>query len=143
MNLSKRTDDLEASLTAEQIWLRWLDATTSKFDTHLQYMEWVGQDPGNRLPFPTFDRELTPYATSKAGEKASERRKKLLRAQETLRFYYCLFREVDQAVNQQSSPLITLGLEVTLRRLADDTIADLQPFGLVPVPMRQEMAATV
>jgi hypothetical protein len=143
MNRGKRIDDLEASLSAYQIWVRWLDTTTSKFGSHLEYMKWAGEDPGNRLPFPTLDRELTPYATSNTGEKVSERRKKLLRAQETLRFYYCLFSEVDQTVNRQSSPLITLGLEVTLRRLADDTIADLQPLGLVSVPMRQEVATTV
>ena len=143
MNRGKRMEDLEASLSPYQIWLRWLDATTSKFASHLAHMKWAGQDPGNRLPFPTFDRELTPYATSKSGEKASEHRKKLLRAQETLRFYYCLFREVDEMVNRHSSPLITLGLEVTLRRLADETIADLRPLRLVSVPMRPEVAATV
>ena len=143
MNHGKRTDDLEASITAEQIWRRWLDATTSKFASHLAYMKWAGQDPGNRLPFPTFDRELTPCATSKSREKESERRKKLVTMQETLRFYYCLFREVDETVNRHSSPLITLGLEVTLRRLADDTIVDLHPLGLVSVPMRPEVAATV
>ena len=143
MNPGKRMEDLEASLSPGQIWMRWLDATISKFASHEEYMKWAGQDPGNRLPFPTFDRELTPYATSKTREKASERRKKLLDAQGTLRFYYCLFREVDDTVNRHSSPLITLGLEVTLRRLSDDTIADLHPLGSVSVPMRQEMAATV
>jgi len=143
MNLGKRTDDLEASLSAEQILLRWLDETISKFDSFQEYMKWAGQDPGNRLPFPTFDRELMPYATSKTREKASERRKKLLTMQETLRFCYCLFREVDDTVNRHSSPLITLGLEVALRRLVDDWIADSHPLGLLPVPMRQEVAATV
>ena len=143
MNRGQRMEDLEASLSPYQIWVRWLDATTSKFASHLAYVQWAGQDPGNRLPFPTFDRELTPYATSRTGEKASEHRKKLLRAQETLRFYYCLFREVDETVNRHSSPLITLGLEVMLRRLADDTIANLHPLGLVSVPLRPEVAAAV
>ena len=74
MNHGKRMNDLEASITADQIFLRWLDATISKFDSLKEYMKWAGQDPGNRLPFPTFERELTPYATSKTREKASERR---------------------------------------------------------------------
>jgi len=34
-------------------------------------------------------------------------------------------------------------LEVALRRIADDSIADLHPLGSVSVPMRQEVAATV
>lgn len=143
MSLDKRLDDLEASLSADQIWFRWLDATTSKFGSYRDYMKWAGQDLGNRLPFPTFDRELTPYATLKTREKESERTKKLLRAQETLRFRYCLFREVDETVNRQSSPLIAFGLEVALRRLADDLIADSHPLRSVSVPMRHEEAAMV
>jgi hypothetical protein len=143
MNRGKRMDDLDASLTADQIWWRWLDTTTSKFSSRLEYMKWASQDPENRLPFPTFDRELTPYATAKTREKASERRKKLVTMQETLRFYYCLFTEVDDTVNQYSSPLITLWLKVALRRLVDDSIADSHPLRSVSVPMRQEVAATV
>src|SRR5208283_2686295 len=105
-------------------------------------MKWAGQDPGNRLPFPTFDRELIPYATSKTREKESERAKKLSRARGTLRYDYCLFTGVDETVNRLSSPLITVGLEVALRRVADDSIADLHPLESVSVPMRQEVAAT-
>lgn len=143
MNHGNRVDDLERSLTADQIWLRWLDETTSKFDSHSAYMKWVAQDPRNRLPFPTFDRELTPHATAKTREKASAHRKKLLSAQGTLHFYYCLFRELDDTVSRHSSPLTTLGLEIALRRFVDDSIADLHPLTSVSVPMRREVAATV
>ena len=48
MTLDKRLDDLEASLSPDQIWLRFLDEMTSKFSSRAEYMRWVDQDPGER-----------------------------------------------------------------------------------------------
>ena len=106
-------------------------------------MRWVNKNAGKRLPFPTFNRELIPYASSKSLGKGSERTKKLTTAVGTLRFDYCLFTGVDQTVNLHSEPLAAFELKTSVRRLGDQLLADSRPLRWVPVPLLQEPAATV
>ena len=57
MSLEKRIDEQEASLSPDQILLRWLDETM-KFKSRLEYMMWVSLDWRTRHPFSVFFRDL-------------------------------------------------------------------------------------
>jgi hypothetical protein len=107
MSLEKRIDEQEASLSPDQILLRWLDETM-KFKSRLEYMMWVSLDWRTRHPFSVFFRDLRPLATSKSREKAAERRKRLLTAEETLRLGYYLFDGANQTVERQLQYLFPL-----------------------------------
>jgi hypothetical protein len=140
MSLEKRIDEQEASLSADQILLRWLDETMT-FKSRLEYMMWVFQDWRTRHPFSVFFRDLKPLATSKSREKAAER-KRLLTAEETLRLGYYLFDGANQIVERQLQYLFPLAgpLLSEVERLENDS---LQPMAWMPLPLSEEVAATV
>jgi len=141
MSLEKRIDEQEASLSPDQILLRWLDETM-KFKSRLEYMMWVSLDWRTRHPFSVFFRDLRPLATSKSREKAAERRKRLLTAEETLRLGYYLFDGANQTVERQLQYLFPLAgpLLSEVERLENDS---LQPIAWMPLPLSEEVAAIV
>lgn len=140
MNHAKRIDKLEAELSPDQIWRRWLDAAL-RFNSRADHAMWVAQDMQNRQAFPTFVRDLMPYATSKSNEKPAERRNRLSQAQQTLHWNYYLFEEVNKAIERQLEHLSSLACPLLseIDRLEGNL---LQPLAWMPLPLPKEDAAT-
>jgi hypothetical protein len=141
MILNRRLDKLEASLSPEQIFRRWL-AETLKFKSRREYMMWVAQDQQARHPFGIFHRHLNAVATSKTWEKASEHWKRLLRAQETLRVSFYQFDGVNETVERQLEHSLSGAYPV--RSEVEFLVNDLlQPLALMPLPLSEDVAAMV
>jgi len=136
VSTDKRIDKLEASLSPDQILLRWLDETL-KFYSHSEYAQWLAGDPRGRAPSSIFVRDLMPHATAGSREKAAERQKGLMSAVEYLCFGHFLFQGVNKTV-ERHWPFIGIELEREVARLLHDL---LRPVAYLPLPMREEMAA--
>lgn len=141
MSVDKRLDDLEGSLSAEQLLLRWLDQT-QKFSSRAEYHVWTARDLETRRPFRVFFRDLESLAKSKCRDKSAEPRKLLSRAEETLRFGYYLFEGTNETVERQlersfssACPLVS-----ELEKLEGELI---QPIAFMPLALSEEAAALV
>jgi hypothetical protein len=141
MSVDKRLDDLEGSLSAEQILLRWLDET-QKFSSRAEYLVWTARDLENRRPFRVFFRDLQPLAKSKFRDKSAEPLKILSRAEESLRFGFYLFQEMNEEIERQiERSFSSMGPLVSeLERLEGEFI---QPIAFMPLALSEETAAMV